>query len=92
MGNLESDIAVIKNDIAHIKEGIEEIKNNCQNRDKDCDCKFNELYNSRADQLLKIKEIEGQISFHNKVLAGLGTLFIALIAVAGDLVSWIRGG
>ncbi len=92
MGNLESDIAVIKNDIAHIKEGIEEIKNNCQSRDEDCDCKFKELYEFKNMQSVKITEIEGQISFHNKVLAGLGTLFIALIAVAGDLVSWIRGG
>ncbi|MBN2734727.1 MAG: hypothetical protein JXQ82_07725 [Methanomicrobiaceae archaeon] len=92
MGSIESDIAVIKNDIAHIKAGIEEIKNNCQERDNDCECKFNELYTSRNEQSMKIKEIDGQISFHNKVLAGLGTLFLALIAVAGDVVTWIRGG
>ena len=91
MGDIDSDIAVIKNDIAHIKDGVEEIKNNCQKRDEDCDCRFTELYDSRADHSLKIKEIEGQLSFHNKILAGFGALGLALVTICGDIVTWFRG-
>jgi len=92
MGDIDADIAVIMNDIAHIKSTVDEIKNNCQERDKDCDCKFKELYNAKNEQSNEITEIKGQISFHNWVLGGLGALFLALIAIAGDLVTWLRGG
>lgn len=91
MGDINSDIAVIKNDISHIKDGVEEIKNNCQKRDEDCDCKFTELYKSKADHSLKIKEIEGQLSFHNKILAAFGALCLALVTIGGDIAAWFRG-
>lgn len=92
MGDVESDIAVIKNDIKHIKDGIEEIKNTCKSRDDDCECKFSELYAAKNSQSIEITEIKSQVSLHNKVIAGLGALFLVLVGIAGDLVTWLRGG